>query len=348
MFYNKTGDSMIESLGVFKDYNDGTLKSVYKKDNKIIEMSLLFNKKDKDVLCVPTHHFCNLGCLMCHLTNNSLNKKMLPINSEDFIECLFRSLTSDGKKVTSKKKLLISFMGVGEPLLNLSLLESVFKNEGLIKEKLGYEDVGYAIATMMPNENLKLLQDLVLKYEVPLKVHFSLHNPLDEKRSRLIPSSKVNINRALSLLKDYKESIQKNKNIMSKYLKLHTNNIPIEIHYTLIKGVNDGDLELNTLINLLSKYEIPIKFIKFNPKNDLKISLKEDEWVRNIEEKIPGLIIKRYAPPGREVGSSCGEFTKHYYHEEIETKEELEEFNMWYSRHLVKSGLKDEDSYPLN
>lgn len=66
---------MINKIGTFKDYNDGTLKTVFDVgDNKIIEMSLLFNKKDKDVVCVPTHHFCNLGCKMCHLTKKALIK----------------------------------------------------------------------------------------------------------------------------------------------------------------------------------------------------------------------------------------------------------------------------------
>lgn len=42
---------MINKIGTFKDYNDGTLKTVFDVgDNKIIEMSLLFNKKDKDVV----------------------------------------------------------------------------------------------------------------------------------------------------------------------------------------------------------------------------------------------------------------------------------------------------------
>ena len=50
-------------------------------------MSLLFNKYDKDVVCVPTHHFCNLGCKMCHLTNRGFNKVMTPIKWEDFIYC---------------------------------------------------------------------------------------------------------------------------------------------------------------------------------------------------------------------------------------------------------------------
>lgn len=46
--------------------------------------------------------------------------------------------------------------------------------------------------------------------------------------------------------------------------------------------------------------------------------------------------IKTYSPPGREVGSSCGEFTKHFYHMEIETEEQREEFDTWKVKHLVK------------
>ena len=42
------------------------------------------------------------------------------------------------------------------------------------------------------------------------------------------------------------------------------------------------------------------------------------------------------AVDGKEVGSSCGEFTKHYYHEEIETEEQKEEFEKWKVKHLVR------------
>lgn len=97
---------MIINIGNFKDFTDGTIKSVYSIDNKIIEMSLLFNKHDKDVICVPTHHFCNLGCKMCHLTNNKLNKKMVPINTNDFIKCLISTLTENGIRITNKRNYL--------------------------------------------------------------------------------------------------------------------------------------------------------------------------------------------------------------------------------------------------
>ena len=327
---------MIKNMGTFKDFSDGTLKTVFDIGNKkIIEMSLLFNKEDKDVVCVPTHHFCNLGCKMCHLTNKGLNKAMIHINSEDFIECLFQTLIKNGNKRTDKKKLLISFMGVGEPLLNLKLIEEVYKNENLIKEKLGYEDIGYAIATMMPNNNILRLKEMVCKLNIPLKVHFSMHTPIDSERYYLIPSTNVSVPEALAYLVNYRESLQANEEIMKKYSKLHTTNDPIEIHYTLINGVNDSQKELIKVCELLSKYNISIKFIRFNPINELQISNNEDEWVSKISQTIPQLRIKTYCPPGKEVGSSCGEFTKHYYHEEIETEEEKQEFERWKVKHLV-------------
>ncbi len=327
---------MIKNMGTFKDFSDGTLKTVFDVgDKKIIEMSLLFNKEDKDVICVPTHHFCNLGCKMCHLTNKGLNKAMIPINYEDFIECLFQALTRNGNKRTDKKKLLISFMGVGEPLLNLKLIEEVYKNENLIKEKLGYDDIGYAIATMMPNNNILKLKEMVCKLNIPLKVHFSMHTPIDSERYELIPSTKVSVPEALAYLVNYRDSLQANEEIMKKYIKLHTTNDPIEIHYTLINGVNDRKKELIKVCELLSKYNIPIKFIRFNPINELQISNNEDEWVNKISQTIPQLRIKTYSPPGKEVGSSCGEFTKHYYHEEIETEDQKQEFERWKEKHLV-------------
>ena len=310
--------------GTFKDNTDGTIKNVYKGNNKIIEISDLFNNNKRDVICVPTHNFCSLGCKMCHLTNNKLNKKMNPRRFDDFIECLLDSL----KYFDNKENLLISFMGVGEPQLNLELIKKVFLNENIIKKEFKYKNIGYSLSTMMPFNNIDELIEIVLSNNIPLKLHFSLHSPMDEKRNELIPSTKVSVKEAFDLL-------SQNETIKQEYSKFHNNYDFVEIHYTLIDGVNDSDEELKLLFDLLSIYKIPIKFISFNPKDDLKKSGKEELWIKKLRE-IDGLIVKKYSPPGKEVGSSCGEFTKHYYHEEIETEEEKAEFEEWKKSHELK------------
>lgn len=325
---------MFKKIGVFKDSTDGTIKCVYENDTrKVIEISLLFNKEDKDVVCAPTHHFCNMGCKMCHLTNNKLNKKMLPIEVENFMDSLLTSLSYFN---SNKKKLIISFMGVGEPLLNLDLIRDVYLNENQIKKKYGYEEIGYAVSTMMPNTNVTKLTEMVNLYNIPLKLHFSLHTPDDAKRYELIPNTKVSIDEALQLMTNYRQVITKNKKLMKKYASLHTTTDPIEIHYTLIKDINDDNELLDKLIELEKKYQICLKFIRFNPINELKRSSSEEKWIETIKKELPDLRVKLYSPPGREVGSSCGEFTKHYYHEEIETEKELQEFLAWKKKHELK------------
>lgn len=329
---------MLISKGVFKDFSDGSLKSVFEiEGRRIIEMTLLFNKECMDVVCVPTHHFCNLGCKMCHLTNNSLNKNMESISYDNFIEALSKTVCEQRSmdRRTDKSKILISFMGVGEPLLNLKLIEDVFIHEDDIK-KLGYDEVSYAISTMMPNYNVKLLASLVNKYNKPLKLHFSLHTPRNDDRKELIPSTRVSVEEALGLLLYYRNVVKNNEIIRKEYVKMHRSDEPIEIHYTLINGVNDSVNELNLLVSLLENTRIPIKFIRFNPINQLEISSNEELWVNTLKDNIDGLRVKTYSPPGREIGSSCGEFTKHYYHEEIETLEEKEEFERWKREHQIE------------
>lgn len=113
----KESNNQIDFLGCFKD-SDGTIKNIFRFRNRdIIEMSLIGNKENMDVVCVPTHHFCNLGYKMYHLTNSSLKKEMIKVEVEDFMYSLDKTVCYDnGIRRTFKKKLLISFMGVGEPL----------------------------------------------------------------------------------------------------------------------------------------------------------------------------------------------------------------------------------------
>lgn len=326
----------MQKLGKFKDFTDDSIKAVFSDDGKIIEMTLLQNRITRDTVCAPTHHFCNLGCRMCHLTNNKLNKSMIPINYKDFEEALCATVTnSSGQRITNKKVLLISFMGVGEPLLNIDLLKNVFMHRDELCKKLNYDHIGFALSTMMPNDkNIDIIKDFVDENNIPLKIHFSLHTPFDKKRKYLIPSTTVNIETVMDKLEEYENTISHNSKILEEWYYYHRSKDFVEIHYTLIENNNDSDKELEELVKIIKKYGFTVKFIRFNPIHDLKRSNKEEKWVQTLKN-INCNRVKVYSPPGREIGSSCGEFTKHYYHEEIETKDELKEFDDWKKQHQI-------------
>lgn len=329
---------MLKCLGIFESHQDGTIKFVYQNElNEIIEVFLLKNKS-YDVLCVPSHHYCSLKCEMCHLTHNGTTKPMTKVTVDELMSAIYQSLIVDGKRITDKKDLLLSFMGVGDPLLNFSLIEDTFKEEESLK-KLGYNSINYALATMMPISNLDEITKKVNELNIPLKIHFSLHSTKEDIRSKLIPSSKVTIHDALKDLCYYREVITNNKVIMDKYQIIHRTSDPTEIHYTLIKDVNDSLFELAMLINYLNQYNIPLKFIRFNPKDSLENSTREEDWIEEIKKVLPGIRIKSYNPPGHDVGASCGEFTKHYYIED-ETEEEKQKFEEWSQKYKVDSKRK--------
>lgn len=327
---------MIKKEGIFKDKNDGSIKCVFSENKKIIEMTLLFNRSDTDVVCVPTHHFCNLGCKMCHLTNNSLNKSSEKIKYEDFIYSLINTICNQRthERRTNKRKLLLSFMGVGEPTLNFELIVKINEHIEELKELYAYDEIGFAIATMMPNNTFRDLINIVNENDIPLKIHFSMHSPFDKERKNLIPSSINSIKWCLDSLEEYRKVISQNGNIMKNYIRCHSTNDLVEIHYTLIKGINDSDADLNEICNLLKKYNFTIKFIRFNPKEDMYISEREQYWVETIKERT-NVRVKTYSPPGKGVGASCGEFTKHYYHEEIETEKQKQEFLEWKQEYQI-------------
>ena len=128
---------MIKNIGNFEDKIDGTIKCVYEMENKkIVEMSVLYNKEDKDVVCVPTHHFCNLGCKMCHLTNKGLNKKMIRIEIDDFMKCLIETLknyylhsTSYGLSEYNKELILLKIKHYKMNLLSSKItVDQSYKN----------------------------------------------------------------------------------------------------------------------------------------------------------------------------------------------------------------------------
>lgn len=326
----------MQLLGRFIDRSDDSIKSVFSDNGKIIEMTLLQNRENADVVCAPTHHFCNLGCKMCHLTNNQLNKKMIPIDYQNFEEAIIKAVKdSQGNRVSNKKILLISFMGVGEPLLNLDLLKDVFSHRDLLAQQMDYDHIGFSLSTMMPNDkNLKIIKEFVNINNIPLKIHFSLHTPFDDKRKELIPATTVNIESAMRLLEDYEHTIQSNKNILNEWHYYHKSRDLVEIHYTLIDGNNDSDEELYKLTGIVDLYGFTVKFIRFNPINNMQSSSKEEKWVNTIKS-LARTRVKIYTPPGREIGSSCGEFTKHYYHDVLETPEEYQEFIEWEKKHKI-------------
>jgi 23S rRNA (adenine2503-C2)-methyltransferase len=282
--------SRLAHEGTFRDPADGTLKAVYRRDDgEVLETTLIVNKPGVDVYCLGSHHYCSLGCVFCHLTVPGFSRPMIPVLASELLESIERTARvgcdPQGERRSGNRRVLLSFMGVGEPTLNLRLLEAVHAAEPRLRVTAGYDEVGYALATMMPNRNLENLTRLVLERRLPLKVHFSLHSPFDAERRALLPKSKVTIAEAFDLLDAYRDAVADQPFMREGLASFHESVEPVELHYTLIAGVNDSDAHLAALLDLEERYRIPLKFLRFNPVNGMARSEQEPHWLAAFAER---------------------------------------------------------------
>ena len=93
------------------------------------------------------------------------------------MKCLIETLTIQGRKRTNKKSLLISFSGIGDPLLNIELIEQVYNLESILKN---YK--------MAKRDRIKLLNINLLK------TFYYYPNTLVYKLFGIIPIAKVKEN----------------------------------------------------------------------------------------------------------------------------------------------------------
>lgn len=278
---------------------DKTVKFIFFLNQQIVEFSYINKNDGKDIICVPTQTACNLKCKFCFLSDYDLDVKNLSAEHIEYgVSYIIKDLGLCLGVKSHNRVLLISFMGCGEPLLNLG---NVINSCELITEKYKkkYHIVRYGLSSLIPNLALmKKMVSMVLELKIPMKFHFSLHTPIKKKRKELLPSAS-----------DIRKSIE----LICKYIRVTGNSA--EIHYALIDGVNDTDEDLFYLINLLKEKDIPVKFLIYNEKPSL--DLLPSYRVVLFREKLELADIKTefYIPPGGDIGSSCGQFLMDYYRE---------------------------------
>ena len=124
---------------------------------------------------MPTHTSCNLGCKFCHLTplkNPAKNLSHQEIS--EGIDYIIKDLKLRGCTV-----LLISYMGSGDPLMNVEgVIESA--KTTIIEHSSRFCGVRFAISTMMPyieileNSRYSMIgfTEAVKTNDLPFKVHF--------------------------------------------------------------------------------------------------------------------------------------------------------------------------------
>ena len=293
-------ENNMKFIDIIKSKNDATLKYIFKTtQNLIVEFSYINKDDGKDIICLPSQTMCNLACKFCHTTDYIGKIKNVNLEKEEILYGVNYIIDNLNLK-HNNRVLLISFMGCGEPILNVdNVIQSMTELKKL--EESGISYVRFAIATSLPKYkwlNFYKLVDGINNNNLPVKIHLSLHYTMDILRNEWMPAS-LDIMSSLAAI-DFYRKITKN---------------PVEIHYTLIDGVNDTEQDAILLSTFLKDKDINVKFLFYNEKPSIDFHASSKEKLKIFKRYFDKYSIAHeyYVPPGQDVGSSCGAFLMDTY-----------------------------------
>lgn len=232
--------SFFYKLNVIKSFisKDNTIKMVFLlSNNKFIESVLIPNRKNHFTLCLSSQAGCILNCSFCYTGKFLFFGNLKPF---EIISQLLNGLYILNSYFSNKFITNIVFMGMGEPLFNLSNLDPVI-NIITYKDSFGISSNKVTISSS------GILDKFFYIKKKKLRLALSLHAPNDNIRTKLmLINKKYNISKLLDAC-----SLFTNKNYFT-------------IEYVMLKGVNDSFDNAYELSSLLKNLNCKVCLIPFN------------------------------------------------------------------------------------
>ncbi len=264
------------------------------KDDHIIETA--FYGLDEHIICLSSQIGCPMGCVFCAATKPADDSRpsqplIRNLNTEEIVQQAKNVLNLLDPNVLSSKRVLLSFMGLGEPFLNYQNV--VQGTEKLTRE---YPNSRVTISTIgaSPEKMKKIARE---KLSIIIKLHLSLHAPNDKLRRKILPRA--------GKIKPSLEAL--------KYFSL-TKNVKAKVNYHPIKNLNDSKKHALQLAKLLEPYPFIVKLSMFNSYNGLEPSTMGKFKLFEDTLNAHGIETCRFVSvPGLDIKAGCGQFRRHYY-----------------------------------
>lgn len=242
-------------------------------DRQMVESVLL----PRDGLCISSQVGCAVGCTFCMTGKSGLLRQL---SSAEMVAQVVL-----GRRRRAVKKVV--FMGMGEPAHNLdNVLEAI--------DLLGTEGgIGHRNLVFSTVGDPRVFERLPQQRVRPA-LALSLHTTDAELRQRLLPRApRIDPERLMELGEAYARTID----------------YPIQYQWTLLRGINDSQAELDNILRLFKGKFAVLNLIPYN-------SLEADEYQRPDGERIVeivrylhsrGVLTKVRNSAGQDVDGGCGQ-----------------------------------------
>ena len=263
---------------------DGTTKYLFKlADGHFIE-SVFLPFRERAALCLSTQVGCPLACQFCASGKAGFIRNL---HSDEMVGQFL--LVKKEKEKEDKGITHIIFMGMGEPLLNY---ENLIKTIDILSSSWGggisSRRISISTAGIVPG-----IKKLAV-FPRQVKLSISLHSPIDEIRTRLMPiSKKYPLAEVLKAAKFYAQ----------KTNKLTT------FEYLLIRDINDRKEDAEALARAISSIPSKVNLITYNCLEGSKFKAPWPESIAQFKQ----ILSRRHIhftereKKGEDIEAACGQ-----------------------------------------
>ncbi len=273
---------VVEPLQVAKHAvsQDGVEKLlVHGGDGQVFECVLL-PYSDRVSCCLSSQVGCPMGCRFCATGLGGFDRNLTP--GEIVGQYLLL------QRLSSRRISHVVFMGMGEPLLNL---KNLVKSLHLLHDEVG---LSYRHMTVSTVGIVPQIYELA-EERLPIHLALSLHSPLDEVRSPLMPvNKKWPVAEVIKAMRDYHKATGRK----------------ITIEYLLIHDLTDSVNQATELARLIKGVPVVVNLIPFNyVSTDQGYQRPTRERVRAFRNELERLRVNttERVERGHDIAAACGQ-----------------------------------------
>ncbi len=276
----------INSSGITRKYLFET------RDDCVIETTYI-KRPRKHIVCISTQIGCPLKCTFCISGSRGFRRSLSANEMVTEFETVYSRHHGTGERLP----FLLSFMGEGEPFLNLdACIETMRACYRYFKYRT--EKISFAVSTSGVKTELLEKLAAIVKEGLPLKLQVSFHSPVEEIRKKIVPVSDP-LPKIIDAVRSYQDMCQGE----------------IDWNYVLCKGIND-DPSMAELIPQVLPPNSHVKFNQLNPSSGnvhVRVSKETVDLFRTIVEK-GNCTTEYYETDGSDIFAACGQLS--YSHEQ--------------------------------
>lgn len=268
--------------------SDGTIKWLLEVDHHNSVEVVFIPEKKRGTLCISSQVGCALECTFCSTGQQGFNRNL---ENWEIIAQMWVANKALGCKPKEERVISnVVFMGMGEPLLNVTHVFPV--------ARILMDDHAYGLSKRRVTISTSGIVPAIdrIKPELDVSLAISLHAPNNALRDVLVPiNQKYPLEELMPALHRFVEGGHSKKHVT--------------VEYVMLDKVNDRIEHADQLIDLLGDLPCKVNLIPFNPFPNTDYQRSSNNAIHRFQDKLmqSGLNCTVRKTRGDDIDAACGQ-----------------------------------------